>query len=91
MRTLKLKDICSAALFTALAIAGYSQADKDLNPNNASPSTMTSSTAVGRAITMAGEYLERATSLNGRFAYCVDSTTGTEILSYNVVRHAGAM
>jgi hypothetical protein len=49
------------------------------------------STKVDKAIALAGGYLERACTPNGRFIYKVDTRTGREATSYNVVRHAGAI
>jgi hypothetical protein len=46
---------------------------------------------LSRAIDLAADYLERACGMNGRFAYRVDTTSGRQSSSYNIVRHAGAM
>ena len=44
-----------------------------------------------RAAELAASYLERACGMNGKFAYRVDTNSGTVSSAYNVVRHAGAM
>src|SRR5580698_7848679 len=43
------------------------------------------------ATDLAAAYLEGACNLTGRFAYRVDSKTGRQSSSYDIVRHAGAI
>jgi hypothetical protein len=46
---------------------------------------------VDRAISLAGGYLERACGPDGKFVYKIDTGSGKESSSYDVIRHAGAM
>ena len=46
---------------------------------------------VSRAIALAAAYLERACGPDGRFVYQIDTASGQETGSYNIVRHAGAI
>jgi hypothetical protein len=46
---------------------------------------------VSRAISLSARYLERACGPNGKFTYSIDSLSGRENRSYNIVRHAGAI
>jgi hypothetical protein len=50
-----------------------------------------SAAEVSHAIALAGSYLERACGSDGKFVYKVDTGTGRESSSYDVIRHAGAM
>ncbi len=54
-------------------------------PPNAAPAPIT------RAIDLAAAYLEGSCNLTGRFAYRVDTKTGRQSSSYDIVRHAGAI
>ena len=54
-------------------------------PPNAAPAPIT------RAIDLAAAYLEGSCNLTGRFAYRVDTKTGRQWSSYDIVRHAGAI
>ena len=46
---------------------------------------------LSRAITLSGNYLVRACLPDGRFVYRIDTESGRESRSYNIVRHAGAI
>jgi hypothetical protein len=50
-----------------------------------------SAEAVSRAIALATGYLERACGKDGKFVYLVDTGSGRESKSYDIIRHAGAM
>jgi hypothetical protein len=54
-------------------------------------STAPSPEDVSRATARAADYLEKTCDSNGRFAYLVDTDSGQVSLSYNIVRHAGAI
>lgn len=47
--------------------------------------------AIDRAVTLSGNYLERASGPNGKFSYRVALESGHVSSSYNIVRHAGAI
>jgi hypothetical protein len=46
---------------------------------------------LNRAIALAGNYLERACGPDGEFAYQIDTASGQETGSYNIIRHAGTI
>jgi hypothetical protein len=46
---------------------------------------------VSSAIAAASSYLEHACGPDGKFAYKVDTTSGRESSSYDIIRHAGAI
>lgn len=46
---------------------------------------------VSHAITLAAGYLERSCGPDGKFVYKVDTGSGKESSSYDIIRHAGAM
>jgi hypothetical protein len=54
------------------------------------PSSL-SRTALSNAIVLSANYLQRACLPSGRFVYMVDTRTGLQSASYNIVRHAGAI
>jgi hypothetical protein len=47
--------------------------------------------ALSNAIALSANYLQRACLPSGRFIYIVDTRTGIQPASYNIVRHSGAI
>jgi len=50
-----------------------------------------STASLDRAIALAADYFERTCSEDGRFVYRVQTDSGNESRSYNIIRHAGAI
>lgn len=46
---------------------------------------------ISQAIALSGGYLERACGSDGKFVYAIETHTGEQASSYNIVRHAGAI
>jgi len=65
--------------------------DKPLADSAAKHANRPTPEEVERAIDLATGYLERACGPDGKFVYMVDTGSGRESLSYNIIRHAGAM
>jgi hypothetical protein len=59
--------------------------------SEAAPKAQPTRAQLDHAIDQATAYLERACGPDGRFAYKVDVTSDRESVSYNIVRHAGAI
>jgi hypothetical protein len=79
-------------LLTLKGTAAPISQDKAADDNERDRSARSPSHAeVSRAIDLAADYLERACGPDGRFAYRVDTVSGRETGSYNVIRHAGAI
>jgi hypothetical protein len=60
-------------------------------PQIVSQNRSLSESQLATAIQLAGDYLVRSCGPNGRFEYKVDTVTRAQSVTYDIVRHAGAM
>ena len=80
-----------ASLLSLRAFAQVPNSQKQVSNATASGVEAPSPSEVNRAINLAASYLERACGPDGRFAYRINTNTGEQSRSYNIVRHAGAI
>ena len=88
--------VCGVALLLCLLLNSqlpiFAQVQaKDTKPSNATYANIPSRAEVERAIELATGYLERACGPDGKFAYEVETGSGKESSSYDIIRHAGAI
>jgi hypothetical protein len=78
-------------LLTHAAVSQHKSADNDGADRVFPKDSLPSHSEISRAIELASGYLTRACGPEGKFVYRVDTSSGNESASYNVIRHAGTM